>query len=105
MKQLSDERIIKFAERPFNAEMGEIITMALELKERRALSLLAEAATKEKSGDYPEECELVAVDTGEGWALYAEKDGDIVAALKWNGTVYGDRQTARQFRDKGFRVE
>jgi hypothetical protein len=104
MNKLSDEQINYYTLGPFDCPPESIEQILIELQERRALALLAEAATKEKGGDYPEECELVAVHTGEGWALYAEKDGDVVAALRWND-VYGNRQTADELRLKGFRIE
>ena len=53
MKQLSDEKIELMIRAPQLADSIDVLDAAVELKERRALALLGEAATTEKSeGDY-----------------------------------------------------
>lgn len=51
-------------------------------------------------------CKLVAVDTGEGWGLYVEKDGEQIAELNWDEVIGKnvDRITAKELRNRGYEV-
>lgn len=59
-------------------------------------------AMTEDEASVPEDCELVAHDTGDGWALCVENDEhDVIAYLKWPAS-FREFQTAEQLRAKGF---
>lgn len=61
--------------------------------------------TAQKYADEPWDCELVAHDTGDGWALAVENpadpERDVIAYLKWPDS-FGESQTAAQLEAKGF---
>lgn len=61
----------------------------------------------EIGNEYPEQCKLVAVSTGDGWGFYVEdKNGKTVAELDWNAVIGYDKSfiTADELRKRGFEV-
>ena len=89
MNKLSDEKILEISQRPFDAEMGEVITMALELKERRALALLAEAATKEKSATQQDFRHDGDTDFGERERYLVSQSPRFTSPEKWECPICG----------------
>ncbi len=61
-----------------------------------------EVVTNNSAVETPEDCCLVAHDTGDGWALAVEDTShEIIAYLTWPSS-FGESQTAAELQSKGF---